>query len=56
MEPFVRSIVAGGLSLVAGLWLATGFDPVAAPWILGAGLAVIGTAGLLYGIARPLRD
>jgi hypothetical protein len=54
MEPFVQRIVAGGLALVAGLWLAAGVDPGAGPWLLGPLLVFGGGASLLSGIARPL--
>ncbi|MFB6081167.1 MAG: hypothetical protein ABEJ81_09240 [Haloferacaceae archaeon] len=54
MERFVRSIAAGGILLVAGLWLADLFAPASAPWLVGAALAVVGTAGLVAGIGRRI--
>lgn len=50
MERFVRLIVAGGLGLVAGLWMATLARPWSPPWLLGVGLIVLGVAGLARGI------
>jgi hypothetical protein len=50
VEGFVVRIVAGGLALVAGLWLlilATRWSP---SWLLGVALAVIGTVALGSGI------
>ena len=54
VEPFVRRIVAGGLALVAGLWVLALLDPGSAPWFLGPVLVFGGGASLLSGIARPL--
>ncbi|MFB6353980.1 MAG: hypothetical protein ABEJ92_07815 [Halobacteriales archaeon] len=54
VEPFVRRIVAGGLALVAGLWLAALLDPSGWPWLVGPALAFAGLASLAAGIARPL--
>jgi hypothetical protein len=50
VEPFVRRIVAGGLSLVAGLWLVdlvTTSDPA---WLGGLGLAIVGVLALATGM------
>ena len=42
--------MGGGLSLVAGLWVAT-YHPTWSPlWLLGAALALVGTASLAGGI------
>lgn len=49
MERFVQFVAAGGVGLVAGLWLLAAFPPLLPPWALGAGLAVLGAAGVLYG-------
>lgn len=54
MEPFVQRIMAGGLSLVAGLWLVVSLDLDAVGWLLGLLLVIGGGASLLAGIARPL--
>lgn len=52
MEPFVQKITAGGLVLVAGLWIATLGD---GPWTgLGWGLVVLGLAGLGWGIGTKI--
>lgn len=50
VEPFVRWIVGGGVALVAGLWIATLASTGSLPWILGAGLVLLGVAGLARGI------
>lgn len=54
MERFVLLVVAGGLSLVAGLWLVTLFERVSPPWSLGLGLVVVGIASLGGGIASQV--
>lgn len=54
MEVFLQRIVAGGLALVAGLWVAATLDPSTWPWLLGPLLVFGGGASLLAGIARPL--
>lgn len=54
VERFVRQIVAGGLALVAGLWLATLVPPPSAPGIVGVALVVLGVAGLVVGIRSEL--
>lgn len=50
MERFVGAVVAGGLALVAGLWLATLFAARSPAWFGGLGLVVAGLAGLAWGI------
>jgi len=47
----VGPIVAGGIALVAGLWLASLFAVGAGPWALGIVLVGVGIAGLAAGIA-----
>ncbi len=54
MEAFVQRIIAGGIALVAGLWIATLLEPGVGPWLLGPVLIVAGLAGLGTGIARPI--
>ncbi|PSQ37298.1 hypothetical protein BRD08_03050 [Halobacteriales archaeon SW_10_66_29] len=50
MERFVIAIVAGGIALVAGLWLVTLFEPFSAVWTVGAFLVVLGASALGAGI------
>jgi type IV secretory pathway TrbD component len=53
VERFVRAIVAGGLALVAGLWIVASTG-VALPWLLGVALIVVGSGGLVVGIVAEL--
>jgi len=50
MERFVRLIVAGGLSLLAGLWAATLTTTGSRIWYGGLVLVLVGLAGLAAGI------
>lgn len=50
MERFVRLVVAGGLALVAGLWVASAFAAPSPPWLAGVALALAGVGGLASGI------
>lgn len=50
MERFVQVVLAGGLALVAGLWIATLFGVGSVPWAVGVALAVAGVVGLGWGI------
>lgn len=43
-------IVAGGLALVAGLWLVVALARWSLPWSLGVALALVGVAALAGGI------
>lgn len=54
MERFVQHIVAGGLLLVAGLWVTAILEPGVDLWLLGPLLVIAGGASLLAGIAEPL--
>ncbi len=54
MERFVGAVVAGGLALVAGLWLATLFAARSVAWFAGIGLVVAGLAGLAWGLASQV--
>ena len=50
VEGFVVRIVAGGLALVAGVWLLTLATLWSVPWLFGTGLAVSGALALWSGI------
>lgn len=50
MEGFVKLVVAGGITLVAGLWALRVADALSAEWLVGVGLVAIGVAGLAAGI------
>jgi len=54
MERFVGLVVAGGCSLVAGLWLVTLFETPAAAWWVGVALVALGIGGLGTGIASQV--
>lgn len=54
MERFVKYVVAGGLTLVAGLWTTSFASQASVPWLLGATLAVLGTVALSAGIWREV--
>lgn len=54
MERFVQAIGAGGVALVAGLWLLALFAPRRAMWLVGLGLVVVGIGGLIWGIRTEL--
>lgn len=51
MERFVGLVVAGGCSLVAGLWLVTLFETPTTAWWAGITLVMLGLGGLGTGIA-----
>lgn len=50
VERFVRSIVAGGIALIGGLWVArfSTFDSMG--WWVGVGLVTLGIGALGWGI------
>lgn len=50
MERFVQLIVAGGLALVAGLWMVSLLRQGSPPWVAGLGLATAGVLALGAGI------
>jgi fatty acid desaturase len=54
MERFAKYIVAGGLALVAGLWVVelTAFGTIG--WVVGLALVLLGIAGLSVGIHREV--
>jgi hypothetical protein len=54
MERFARLVVAGGLALVAGLWVAALAATGSLQWLAGAALALLGTAALGAGIWTEL--
>mgnify|MGYP006287547431 CR=1 FL=1 len=54
VERFVQAIVTGGLALVAGLWATELFALGSPVWLVGVALAVIGIAGLSWGIYSEL--
>ena len=54
MEPFLRLVVGGGLSLLAGLWTTALAGHQTPLWAGGLGLAVLGTAALAAGIWREV--
>ena len=54
MERFVRAIVAGGLALIAGLWLVTVVESWSLPWLLGAVLVLLGIGGIAVGIGDEI--
>lgn len=54
MERFVQYIVAGGLAMVVGLWVAEFTTTWSIPWLLGVLVALGGTAIALAGIYREL--
>lgn len=54
MERFVQYVVAGGLVMVVGLWVAELTPLWSVPWVLGVLAAVGGTALALAGIYREL--
>jgi hypothetical protein len=54
VEPFVRRIVAGGLALVAGLWLVDLGTPSEPAWLAGLALVLVGVSALATGIWRQV--
>lgn len=50
VEGFVRLIVAGGLALLAGLWIARLVEAGSTGWWAGVGLVLLGIGGLARGI------
>lgn len=53
MERSVQLIVAGGVALVAGLWIVE-LAASQSTWTLGVAVALAGTLALAVGIARDL--
>lgn len=54
MERFVQYITGGGVVVVVGFWLMEFFALGSPPWLLGAALAILGGAGLAFGIGREI--
>jgi hypothetical protein len=54
MEGFVRFIVAGGIALVAGLWISQSVSQASTAWLIGIALAALGGVALAAGIYSPL--
>jgi hypothetical protein len=54
VERFAKYIVAGGLALAAGLWVAHVFEWGSNAWILGAVLVALGAGGLGVGIVSEI--
>jgi len=54
VEGFVRRIVAGGVALVAGLWVATLAAPWSLPWLLGVAVTLAGISALAAGIRAEI--
>lgn len=50
----MQYVVAGGLVLLAGLWVTALAGSGSGPWLAGAALAALGVGGLLAGIRREL--
>lgn len=50
MERFVQIIVAGGLALLAGLWLAQSTVLTSQAWLGGVALVALGVIALAVGI------
>lgn len=54
MERFVQLIVAGGVALVAGLWIVALFDPWSTVWLAGVALSLLGVGSLFAGITSEI--
>lgn len=54
VEWSVRAIVGGGLSLVSGLWAVAIAAMWSSLWLFGGGLALLGVAGLAWGLWTEL--
>jgi len=54
MERFVKLVVAGGLALMAGLWMVRLRPSLSPGWLGGAALALLGLVALGVGIGREL--
>jgi hypothetical protein len=54
MEQFVRTLVAGGVVLVTGLWIVTLVDRGTPPWTLGAAMSLLGAVALGVGIESQI--
>jgi len=54
MKRFARLIVAGGLALAAGLWIAALAEAWTVAWLLGVGVAAIGAGANVVGFVGEL--
>ncbi|WP_276261433.1 hypothetical protein [Haloglomus litoreum] len=54
MERFVQFVVAGGLTLLGGLWLAEWAARPSAVWVAGVAVALLGCVALAVGIGHEL--
>lgn len=54
MERFVQRIVGGGITLVAGLWLAAFSGTRSLAWLLGVAFVLLGLGGLVSGILSEI--
>ncbi|WP_330631710.1 hypothetical protein [Halocatena halophila] len=54
MEPFVRWILAGGMTLVVGLWVSMLAASWSTPWLAGAMGSLLGITGIAVGLRRQL--
>jgi len=54
IERFFRLVVAGGVALVAGLWIVRLFEWGTAPSLAGALVALLGASALVVGIASEV--
>lgn len=50
MERFTRLIVAGGIVMIAGLWVAALLEAWSAAWAAGTVLALLGAGAIAAGI------
>jgi hypothetical protein len=50
MERFVQYVVAGGVAMVVGLWVAVLAARFSAPWAVGVALALAGATAQAWGI------
>lgn len=54
MERFVQFVVAGGLTMVVGLWMTELTATWSIPWLIGVVVALVGMVVSLAGIYREL--
>ena len=54
MERFLQYVVAGGLAVVAGLWLVELATPHSGPWLAASVLAIAGAGVLCAGVSVEL--